>query len=112
MEQSWGAGPPRERLQWPADIGDELPELIAEELLEACRTFPAETGLGWDQWHPRVIERLSHSTLFLLVAGLIECEQLENGRQESHWCLSHCYQTLMEGSARLACYPPPPPASG
>ena len=48
--------------------------MIADELLEACRTFPSETGLGWDLWHPRVIERLSRSTLLLLVAILMECE--------------------------------------
>lgn len=55
-------------------MGEHLPKIVAEELLEACRTFPVETGLGWDQWHPRVIERLSYSTLLLLVTILMECE--------------------------------------
>ena len=73
MEQALGVGAQREQLHWPDDMGEELPKMVAEELLEACRTFPTETGLGWDHWHPRVIERLSHSTLLLLVAILIEC---------------------------------------
>ena len=72
----WGAGTQVERLQWPDDMGEALPEMIADELLEACRTFPTETGLGWDQWHPRVIERLSRSILLLLVAILMECESI------------------------------------
>ena len=56
-------------------MGDGLPKLVVEELLEASRTLPVETGLGWDLWHPRVIERLSYSTLILLVTILLECEQ-------------------------------------
>ena len=64
-----------EELRWPDDMGDDLPRIVVEELLEAARTFPTETGLGWDQWHPRVIERLSHSTLLLLVMILMECER-------------------------------------
>ena len=71
----WGAGTHGEQLQWPDDMGEDLPQIVAEELLDACRTFPTETGLGWDRWHPRVIERLSHSTLLLLVAILMECEK-------------------------------------
>lgn len=73
MEQVLGAGTQREQLRWPDDMVEELPKIVAEELLETCRTFPTETGLGWGQWHPSVIERLSHSTLLLLVAILIEC---------------------------------------
>ena len=45
----WGAGTEAEELQWPDDLGDELPMLVVEELKEACRTFPTDTGLGWDQ---------------------------------------------------------------
>ena len=43
--------------------------------MEAARTFPAKAGLGWDQWHPRVVERMSRCTLLLLAAVLIECER-------------------------------------
>ena len=71
----WGAGTKCEELKWPEDMGDELSELVAEELKEACRTFPKDTGLGWDQWHPRVIERLSDHTLNMLVVILLECER-------------------------------------
>ena len=64
-----------EDLQWPSDMGEDLPAILVEEPLEAARTFPVETGLGWDQWHPMVITRLSHSTLLLLVTILMQCEQ-------------------------------------
>ena len=59
--RQWGAGLHFGDLQWPADMGDELPELLIDELLEASGTFPNETGLGWDRWHPKVIGRLSKS---------------------------------------------------
>ena len=45
----WGAGTEVEKLQWPDDMGDDLPRLMVEELIEAGRTFPTESGLGWDQ---------------------------------------------------------------
>ena len=86
----WGAGTHGEQLQWPDDMGEDLQKIVAEELLEACRTFPIETRLGWDQWHPRVIERLSHSTLLLLVAILMECEKTGSGLQELLWCWLLC----------------------
>ena len=38
-----------DELQWPSDMGEDLPTIVVEELLEAARTFPVETGLGWDQ---------------------------------------------------------------
>ena len=77
----WGAGTHGDQLQWPDEMGEELPGIVAEELLEACRTFRTETVLGWDQWHPRVIERLSRSTLLLLVAILMECERTGEWKQ-------------------------------
>ena len=73
--KTWGGGQHMEELKWPTDMGDDLPAILVEELLEAAQSFPAETGLGWDQWHPRVIVRLSYSTLLLLVAILMECER-------------------------------------
>ena len=71
----WGAGTEVEKLQWPDDMGDGLPRLMVEELIEAGRTFPTESGLGWDQWHPRIFERLAFDTQLLLVAILLECER-------------------------------------
>ena len=53
-------------------MGEELPEMMVDELREACLTFPTETGLGWDLWHPRVLLRLSHATMLLLVSVLME----------------------------------------
>ena len=76
-------------MQWPSDMGEDFPKIVAEELLEACRTFPTEIGSGWDLWHPRVIERLSYSTLLLLVTIMMECEQ---NRRVAVWGSScaHC----------------------
>ena len=71
----WGAGLQSEELQWPSDMGEDLPAIMVEELLEAARTFPNETGLGWDQWHPMVFLRLSYSTQLLFVTMLMQCEQ-------------------------------------
>ena len=71
----WGAGTKQEELQWPMDMGEELPAMMVDELREACLTFPTETGLGWDLWHPRVLLRLSHATMLLLVTILMECEK-------------------------------------
>ena len=62
-------------LKWPDDLGEELPALLAEELLEACGTFPNETGLGWDRWHPKVVCRLSMQTVQLLISILLDCER-------------------------------------
>ena len=50
--------------QWPNEpaIG-ELPALTIEDLRDAARTFPPDTGLGWDGVHPRALTRLSDDTL-------------------------------------------------
>ena len=57
--KQWGADLAKDVLQWPEDIGEELPAMIAEEICEAARTFLDETGLGWGRWHPKVVYRLS-----------------------------------------------------
>ena len=72
--KQWGAGLDIEELQWPEHMGDELPAILAEEICEAAKTFPDETGLGWDRWHPKVVCRLSPQLLQLLVLILMECE--------------------------------------
>ena len=67
----WGAALERDVLQWPDDMGEELPELLVEELCEAANTFPDETGLGWDKWHPKVLCRLSLELVHLFVIILM-----------------------------------------
>ena len=56
-------------------MGGEMEEMLVEELLEACKTFPDETGLGWDRWHPKVLGRLSKPLVKLLVDILWQCEK-------------------------------------
>ena len=71
----WGEGIAQDEIQWPEEIDDELVELLADNLVEASRTFPNETGLGWDRLHPKAIQRLSAPTLHLLVQILVDCEK-------------------------------------
>ena len=49
----WGCDLETEELQWPTDMGEELSALLVDEILEAACTFPDDTGLGWDRWHPK-----------------------------------------------------------
>ena len=44
----WGEGDStvdRGPLKWPQDMGPELEEILVDELVTACMTFPVETGL-------------------------------------------------------------------
>ena len=71
----WGKGLNTEPLSWPSEMGEELPRILKEELVEAARTFPNHTGLGWDRLHPKSIERLSDETVELLVMVPRKCEE-------------------------------------
>ena len=45
QEQWGGPGSPEER-KWPKEMGEEMEDVLVEELSEACNIFPNETGLG------------------------------------------------------------------
>ena len=47
--KQWGVGLAIQELQWPEDVGDELPAIVSEGICDVARTFPDETGLGWDR---------------------------------------------------------------
>ena len=66
----------KEPLQWPDDMGESLPDIWVDDLLEAALTFPNETGLGWDRLHPKVVCRLSRALVLDLVRIMIICEQV------------------------------------
>ena len=83
----WGKGLADEPLVWPADMGEDLPRILREELIEAARTFPNHTGLGWDRLHPKSIERMSNGTVDLLVKTLLKCE--EDGEWPEAVALGH-----------------------
>ena len=70
--KEWGHGLKQEPIAWPSDLGEELQQLLVEQLLEAALTFPNETGLGWDRLHPKAIHRLSRLVLDLLVRVLVD----------------------------------------
>ena len=76
--KQWGAGLAMKDMQWPEHMGDELPTIIAEEICDAAITFPDETRLGWDRWHPKVVCRLSPQLLQLLALILMDCESTGN----------------------------------
>ena len=69
-EDQWAAHQEIEELRWPEEMGEEVEEIMIQELLEESLTFPNETGLGWDRWHPKVLGRLS-KPLHKLLAGIL-----------------------------------------
>ena len=48
-----------------------LPTPTPEQIIAACLTFPAGTGLGADNISPRAIARLPHDHLLLLLARIL-----------------------------------------
>ena len=48
--------------------------ILVQALLDAANTFPRDTGLGWDQVHPRTLNRLSHGILLWICAVLHNAE--------------------------------------
>ena len=71
----WGADCVRKEIRWPEHLGDELHDILVEEMCEAAKTFPDETGLGWDRCHPKVVCRLSPQLQRMLVEIMLECER-------------------------------------
>ena len=63
-----------EEVQWPADLGAALVKPSREDILDACTTFPDDTGLGWDRFHPKAIRRVSDDLVDLLILVLTRCE--------------------------------------
>lgn len=72
--KQWGVDLAIQELQWPVDLRDELLAIVVEELCEVAKTFPDDTGLGWDRWHHKVVCRFSPQLLQLLVMILMSCE--------------------------------------
>ena len=58
----------------PISMGEPLPPFDVDDLRQACVSFPAGTGLGWDAFHPRAIARLSDDLLLFLVQILLAAE--------------------------------------
>ncbi len=61
-------------ITWPADMGTALPTPSPTELRCAMLSFPLDTGLGWDNWHPRGWLRLGDGLLNALARLLVAAE--------------------------------------
>ncbi len=70
----WGVGLDLPVVAWPDDLGPPPPPLVLEALKQALASFPAGTGLGWDDLHPRALLRLQDDLLVMLVRLLSACE--------------------------------------
>ncbi len=70
----WGAGQDLPEVTWPADLGPLPQQLTLGPLKKALAAFPAGTGLGWDDLHPRALLRLDDELLMALLRLLFVCE--------------------------------------
>ena len=61
---------------WPLALGQPLPAPCLAVLTAALASFPAATGLGWDNMHPRALLRLPTSALRAMLRLLILAELL------------------------------------
>ena len=61
---------------WPAIMGEPLPGLCLIAALQACAAFPADTGLGWDNLHPRALRRVSDEAIAALLRIFMMAEML------------------------------------
>ncbi len=68
----WGVGTDFPSVEWPADLGPLPPAFGLPSFRQALMTFPAATGLGWDDLHPRALLRLPDSLLLALI-GVAGC---------------------------------------
>ena len=72
----WQAGVTNPLPKWPQDLGAGLQVQTTDDFREACYTFPAATGLGWDKFHPRALARCSDATLSLFIMLLAMAERM------------------------------------
>ncbi len=70
----WAEGDNDVPITWPADMGAALPTPSPTELRCAMHSFPIDTGLGWDNWHPRCWLRLGDGLLAALARLLVAAE--------------------------------------
>ena len=61
---------------WPAMMGETLPALCVTAAMHACAAFPSDTGLGWDNLHPRALRRVSVAAIIALLRIFMMAEIL------------------------------------
>ena len=64
-----------EQCRWPDEVDDELPQIGAQQILDAVATFTDGVGLGWDRLHPKALKRLPREMLDELGRILMEAER-------------------------------------
>ena len=74
----WGVGCfTDDPICWPDSIMEHHAPLLVDTVLRAANTFPTELGLGWDALHPRLLTRVSRSTVELLIKVLLRASGVE-----------------------------------
>ncbi len=71
----WAVGMDLPKVQWPSNLGRQMPRPSVAALRRALRSFAASTGLGWDGLHPHAIARLSDERLSELIDVLMQAER-------------------------------------
>ena len=61
---------------WPAILGEKMPDLCVTAAMHACSAFPADTGLGWDNLHPRALRRVSTVAIAALLRIFVLAEAI------------------------------------
>ena len=61
---------------WPAIMGETMPALCVAAAMHACAAFPVNTGLGWDNLHPRALRRISVPAMVALLRIFVLAEML------------------------------------
>ena len=78
--EEWAVGADFTKPNWEGWEHDEPPPmLVLEKFKMALATFPNNTGLGWDNCHPKALLRLRDKMLMLVIGLLQRCER------ESRW---------------------------
>ena len=74
---AWACGTPQAALPWPDPAQFEAsPELTVDIMNDAAGTFPDNTGLGWDELHPKAVRRCGVEAVRALIRILIVAELL------------------------------------
>ena len=72
--QQWATGKVVEQPHWTLVVAQQIPLLTIQAFEQACTSFPASIGLGWDNIHPRALSRLPKRLQQQLVEVLMAAE--------------------------------------
>ncbi len=72
----WAEGVGSGTLEWPTDLGQLLPVPTPIEMKRGMASFPPDTGMGWEAWHPRAWLRLGDAMVAALARSFAAAEKL------------------------------------